>query len=371
MVLIRSPEGTSRPLPAPLPVTPFRYALHGMCLVSDVLLPFATSPTETDSALAPEVVIRRREGALPPQPDGPRVAAIDCPLHGIEMIERRGPGGVWIWMRAAGTFHIGPDAGAVDLYPDEDCDERTIALSLSGAILLFVRHRLGRPSLHAGAVVTPYGAIAFLGERGRGKSTITASFLRRGAVLLTDDALALTVRANGVFAEPGPPVMKVWEPTAHHALELDEDLPNLTKDVDKKVFSLDGRYPVASEPAHLRTIYVLNRYDPAVRGRADTIITALHGPEALVALLKHTSDREYLLPADDALALPVYARLASQAHVRCLSYPNGFEYQDAVHARILQDLSEREPGEEHFLGQTVVAAGLGAAQSDEPGAERG
>jgi len=105
------------------------------------------------------------------------------------MLVHRGPGGAWIWQRGTATFHIAPDARRVRVYPEGEADERAIGLGLAGPVLLYIVHKLGRPSLHAGAVVTEHGAVGFLGQQGQGKSTITASFLRHGAALLTDDAL--------------------------------------------------------------------------------------------------------------------------------------------------------------------------------------
>jgi hypothetical protein len=254
------------------------------------------------------------------------------------MKEYRRPDGVWIWLQAIGTFHIMPDAGRVEVYPDAQVGERELGLALEGPVLLFVRNQHGYPSLHASAVVTEQGVVAFLGPQGRGKSTMAATFLRWGATLLTDDALPLLAREDGVYGAPGPLFMKVWRQTALHALELDDELPNLMAHSDKKLLALDGRYPFAHTPARLHALYVLNRYDPAVAGRTDIGIHTLGRREALVTLMANTSNRAYLLPADEARFLPMYARTVAQAAVHSLSYPDGFAHQDAVHARILADL---------------------------------
>lgn len=318
------------------PRPPRRYWIYGLSVQSDVLLPGV--PELPTAQTAPDVVLTRcghEPGVLL---DGEVVAQMACPVHGPYMREYREPDGAWIWLQAIGTFHVAPCAGRVDVYPDGCVDERTLSLALEGPILLFVGNRRGTPSLHASAVVSEHGAIAFLGPRGRGKSTMAATFLRRGAALLTDDALPLQAMSDGIYATPGPRFMKVWHETALHALDLDEELPRLMDHAEKKLFALDDRHRHARVPARLRAVYVLDRYDPVAAGRTDVTVRTLGARDALLTLMSHTSNRTYLLPADEAPFLPFYARVAGQVPVRVLTYPDGFTHQDAVHARIQADV---------------------------------
>lgn len=318
---------------------PFWYSISDLSVRSDVPLPIASSLSEALSA--PDVVVRRLSSPCPPPCDGLAVAQVSCPVHGTIMREYRRADGVWIWLQAVGTFHIALDATQVDIYPHNGVDERALGLALGGPVMLFVRHKRGRPSLHASAVVTRHGAVAFLGPRGRGKSTMAASFLRRGALLLADDTLPLVCRDNAIDGAPGSPFMKVWHETAQHALELADDLPNLMAGVDKKLLALEGRYAYAQTPARLHSLYLLDRYDPTVAGGTEVAIRTLDRREAFFALLAYTSNRDYLLPSDQAPFLPLYARLLAQAPMYVLRYPSGFAYQDAVYERILNHLGDR------------------------------
>src|SRR5581483_7212251 len=162
--------------------------------------------------------------------------------------------------------------------------------------------------------------------------------LRRGATLLTDDALPLRCLPDGVCGGPGLPLMKVWQETAEHALGLAEALPDLTAAYEKKLLALDGRYAVATTPVPLRAIYVLDRYDPLARSDASPAIRRLSWRESATCLIAQTSYGAFLRPAEAARLLPLYARLVAQAPVRVLSYPTGFAHQEAVCARIMADL---------------------------------
>ena len=73
----------------------------------------------------------------------------------------------------------------------------------------------------------------------------------------------------------------------------------------------------------------------------DLAILPLRLDEKLALLTGATITRAFMLPGEDVELLPLYARLAMQAPLRVLSYPSGFEHQDAVYARLRSDLAER------------------------------
>lgn len=60
----------------------------------------------------------------------------------------------------------------------------------------------GRVALHAGAVVTADRAIALLGAKGAGKSTLVATLAQLGADVLTDDLLVVDSASLQAFAGP-------------------------------------------------------------------------------------------------------------------------------------------------------------------------
>ena len=317
-----------------------RYSLYGLSVSSEFCLP--VEPLETVPGVDAQLTIRYAGPEWSaPLPDGPAVAWAPCEVHGMDTLVSRGPGGVWIWHRSIGTCHVSPDIRRVDVYPVENVDEDALGLALVGPVVLYVLHRLGTPTLHATAVVTPSGTAAFLGPQGRGKSTMSASFLIRGATLLTDDALPLQCVDGVIFGMPGLPIMKLWRQTAECTLALGDGLPNLMKNCEKKLLRVDSRFSFAQRAERVQAVYMLARYDPIAEGRTDTTLTPVSGRDALALLLSQTSNRSYLLPADEARLLPVYGRLVGQAGVRVLGYPSGFEHQGAVYERVMADLGAR------------------------------
>lgn len=314
------------------------YSAYGLSVLSQVPLPLPETPAR--AAETPDITIRFSRAGSPPPPDGPAIAWAPCAEHGWDTVVSRGPGGAWISHRGIGTCHVAPDARLVDVYPEPGCDPQALGLAMVGPVVLFMLHKLGRPSLHASGVVTPRGAAVFLGPQGQGKSTMAATFLREGMPLLTDDALPLQANSDGIYGTPGLPFMKLWHETVRGTLALVDDLPNLMANFEKKFLALRGRLEIADQPSPIRAIYLLKRYDPHASGDTEIRLDRLSPHQGVAALLAHTSNRSYFLPAEEPVILPLYARLVHQAPVRVLRYPNGFEFQAAIRACVLTDLAE-------------------------------
>jgi hypothetical protein len=330
-LLVANNESAARGLPW--------YAMYGLRVASAISMPIAALPPVAGER--PDLVIRRGDATTSPARDGALVAVSRCPVHGVDADVHRGPGGTWFWHREVAAYHVAPDYRRIDVYPEQAADERAVGILLAGLVVVYAVHQLGCPMLHASAVLTERGAAAFLGRQGQGKSTMAAACLRRGAALLADDALPLRIIDGAAYAGPSLPFMKVWRETATCALALDEELPNLTATYEKKLLTLDGRGAVATEAAPLRAIYLLDRYAPAAGEPAEITIRPVGGREALTALLAQTSNNAFLSPAEAARLIPFYARLLRAAPLRLLSYPSGFDRQQAVYDRLMTDLEGR------------------------------
>jgi len=314
------------------------YTLYGRPVRSDVRLPIGPSPRPARSR--PGWAFERRSidrGRLPPE--GPPVATLRCQHGAAIALRHHAPDGIWIHHPVVGACHIAPRAGRVEIYARPGVDESVLGLVLTGQVAVVLLNELGHVTLHASAVALPQGAIAFLGAHGQGKSAIAASFLQRGAELVTDDVLPLQPADDGVLALPGLPMMKLWPQTVEALLEIDHALPAVAAGDEKRLLSLDGHFPFRAEPAPLRGIFVLDRYDPAARGRVDVTLRRLSARDGLTAMLGHTACAALLPPAEVARLLPRYAQVAARVPIRVLAYPSGFEHREAVHDAVVAELA--------------------------------
>ena len=171
--------------------------------------------------------------------------------------------------------------------------------------------------LHASAVVLPDGAVAFLGDKGWGKSTMAAALQLRGYPLLTDDVLALKLDGDArPLALPAFPQLKLW-PSAVKALGGDpESLPRIVPQLNKRVRRLTEDF--SPEPLPLNKIYLL--------GKGNSLaLDPLPSGQVLGQLFRHSySGRfgKHLLHQGEAFHFRQCMKLAQQVPIYQLLRPS-------------------------------------------------
>lgn len=105
-------------------------------------------------------------------------------------------------------FHLSADRSLLRCAPAAGTDLAWRRVLLD-TVLWTVSLLRGFELLHASAVATPTGIIAFVAISGGGKTSLAAECLRRGAPLFCDDVLALDDPEGQVVGHPGPPLMNL------------------------------------------------------------------------------------------------------------------------------------------------------------------
>jgi len=148
---------------------------------------------------------------------------------------------------------------AIVIDPCAGVEERLLRLPLLGTILAVLLHQRGRLVLHASAVAIDGEAIIFVGNKGRGKSTMAATLYGRGHQLIADDVVALSIDAPGPpMVMPGFPQIKLYPEAVASSLGDDHELlPELADGYEKRGRRVTDRFAQQSLP--LRSIYVLRR----------------------------------------------------------------------------------------------------------------
>ena len=85
------------------------------------------------------------------------------------------------------------DGKEIIVDPLPNVEERAIRLPLLGTVLAVLLHQRGYFVLHASAIAVDGGVVAFLGNKGQGKSTMAATLYSRGHELVADDVVAIDV----------------------------------------------------------------------------------------------------------------------------------------------------------------------------------
>jgi hypothetical protein len=135
--------------------------------------------------------------------DGPPFQALQL-SDGKRLVIEKGRAGDHLLRHGSHLFHISADAGTLRCTRPDGADrgwERLLLewVAYSTSILA------GLEQLHASAVQTDAGVVAFAAAAGGGKTTLASEFIRNGAQHFSEDALSLALEDGSVVAYPGAP----------------------------------------------------------------------------------------------------------------------------------------------------------------------
>jgi hypothetical protein len=225
--------------------------------------------------------------------------------------------GIYLGWRDVGVFFIhGGDEIIVD--PAPGVEEPLLRLFILGTTLAMLLHQRGELAvLHASVVAVADQAVAFVGAKEAGKSTMAAALHARGHQLLSDDILAVDLRQGIPFALPGFPQLKLW-PDALASLGYDAGVfPRLRPELEKRSRRLNVGF--ADAPVPLKGIFAL---EPG----PELAVVPLQPRQALTALMPHWYGARFGIKLLQALGLSTHflqcAELARKIPVWCLRRPN-------------------------------------------------
>jgi hypothetical protein len=234
-------------------------------------------------------------------------------------------------------FVMPRDGRWIDCYAHNETTVEDIELWLFGLVMSFILQSRGVFTLHAAAVNFRGKAVAFLGSNGYGKSTLAFFFAQKGHSLITDDVLPIVEENNRLFALPGSPSMNLWSQTLDHVGWPDHSSSKPGGAAGKHRYGIDKLGFSRNESAvPLEKIYFLQ---PTIPDDAQSVrIDSVTAAQAMVDLLGYTRANSMIEISAQKNLLRMYSRLLSQASLRRLTYPRGFEHLDKIYHAILQDV---------------------------------
>lgn len=253
------------------------YSLYGLTLDSVVDCPHL--PVGQGK---PDVVIRYRH--TPTVLDPPTDAGV-CYQTGPDQLLLQIEDTARYWVRSGSSIAITPAPVA---------EAAAVRLFLLGSALGGLLHQRGDLVLHGSSILTPPGAVIFLGASGMGKSTLAAGFWQRGYPVLTDDVAVIRATALGLRLFPGAPQIKLWADSCHHLQQDLGQLQPIRHKLHKYLLplaqSLDPVDPTSGLDAYpIARIYVLN-----TTHRDEHQLLPLDLGEQLTVLVRQTYREQYL-----------------------------------------------------------------------------
>jgi hypothetical protein len=233
---------------------------------------------------------------------------------------------------SCGDFSVSADGARIQCRPLPGTPEVTVRHLLLDQVLPLVLSRRERIVLHASAVLTGHGIIAFAGKTGQGKSTLAASLARNGCSLVSDDCLVLRTEGGGWTALPSYPGVRLWPSTAGEVLREDMPTAEVAHYTLKRRVCDKAVLPCASGPAPLRRLFFL------ADDTGEVSFERLPPGRLFMALVGFA----YSLDIQDAAFLrrqfETVGRLTADVPADAIHYPREFSALPAVREAILKHL---------------------------------
>lgn len=203
---------------------------------------------------------------------------------------------------------------------------RPLLLSLRGELVF-----------HGAAIAAGDEAIAILGPSGRGKSTLTSAFARRGHPFLGDDCLQLDLTGSQVRVHPQADFVRLWEDSALH---IGKGEATYLPGTPKPRLQASEHFPHCARMLPLARIYLLGD------GSAEQpTITHVAPNEQLMGWTANAFVLDIKNPDVARRNLTAAARLVREIPMQRLDYPRRYDLLDAVVDRVLADVAA-PPGHE-------------------------
>jgi hypothetical protein len=194
------------------------------------------------------------------------------------------PNGLRLVYSHAGTFDIAGDGSSIRWYYQADALPELVRNIIIGPAISLALELAGFLCLHGSAVAIDDSAVAFVGPKYFGKSTLATALTAAGARLIGDDLLVVSA-GPPANVRPGVASVRLWSDMTT-ALPLGAICNTLIPGV-KTTATGFAEQAVAIEPASLRAIYVLSPVPAA--GDVPTVLRRRLSPsEATVALAHQT-----------------------------------------------------------------------------------
>jgi hypothetical protein len=247
-------------------------------------------------------------------------------------------GGYLLRFNELADFTIDRNGREIVCMPRSGIPEYTIQHLLLDQVIPLVINLRGGEALHASAILTSHGVVAFAGAAGSGKSTLAGSFLLSGHQHMSDDCLALLEKDQEIYAIPAYPGLRLWDDALSHLFGKNGAHESVSHYTDKRRVQLQKKLEAnCTESQPLRRLYAIA--DPSETERkTEIMIERLSPRESFMALVRCAFRLD--ITDNKMLRRQFYflERVVSTVSIRRLIFPRDFRLLPAIQEAILKDL---------------------------------
>lgn len=246
------------------------------------------------------------------------------------------PGGYAIRFVERADFAVSLSDARVSCVPVPGASEQSVRDLFLNQVVPLIRAHQGELVVHASAVAVGGAAILFVGQSGRGKSTLAAAFAKASMPFLSDDGVVLTSDGSRYVVAPNRPSFRLWQ-DSQLAIGARLELPD-EDEQEKSSVQAGEDLPFHAAPLPLRAFYFLG---PGLAGKVR--IEPLSRRQALADLINHS----FLLDVADHVRLrdhfETLAVLAESVPSFAFDYPRDYARLPEVIDAVLAHVSTGEP----------------------------
>ncbi len=243
--------------------------------------------------------------------------------------------GYLIRFPALADFLVSPDGNEILMTPVAGVGETTLSHLLHNQIFPLAWSHQGKQVLHASAVIINDKAIAFLGQSGRGKSTLATSFATSGCPFLSDDSLVVTESGNGFIVPPGQATIRLWHDSLDNLVSASTLMHPQLDYTDKACIIADSQIRHHEKEARLGALFCLED------DRSESItIRKIRGQDAILYLVRNS----LVLDVEDTGTLrrnfAQISTLAERIPIFRLGFPHDYAQLSLVRNRITETVNK-------------------------------
>ena len=300
------------------------YTIFGGILRSALEFP----SLRAQSAVHPTWTLQRR--APEPLPSGAVPLGTDQVDASASVRLYRSADGWHLVYDDTGRFDIDAAGRAIVWRAPPHVSEEAARVDIMGRVLATAVHAAGDVCFHASAVSIDGEAVAFLGAKGFGKTTLAWALVRAGARLITDDTFRVQLEATPV-AYPGVHELRLRPDAATH-------LPPAPREArptgDRLVVDALALDRLQGDPLPIGALYLLSPVTDLPDGAAARVRVLPPVPSAL-SLVRHAKIAPLLIGSEAVELLDRIVALAQRTPVRLLEVSRDFSRLDDVVTDVL------------------------------------